>query len=46
MSNLIELPQGVGWVERSEPHHSSEEILRWGSLRSAHPTISAKRKGR
>jgi hypothetical protein len=23
--------QRVGWVERSEPHHSSDELLWWGS---------------
>jgi hypothetical protein len=31
-------PQGVGWVERSEPHHLSGQFSRWGSLRSTHPT--------
>ena len=28
----------VGWVERSEPHHSSRAFFWWGSLRSTHPT--------
>jgi hypothetical protein len=30
---------GVGWVERSEPHHYSDEFPWWGSPRSTHPTI-------
>src|SRR5258708_2008619 len=29
----------VGWVERSEAHRSRE---RWASLRSTHPTVSAR----
>ncbi len=30
--------QGVGWVERSEPHQNRPHPGRWGSLRSTHPT--------
>jgi cobalt/nickel transport system permease protein len=30
--------QGVGWVERSEPHQEQAEPRWWGSLRSTHPT--------
>ena len=31
----------VGWVERSEPHQESLSNVRWGSLRSTHPTDAA-----
>jgi xylulokinase len=29
--------QGVGWVERSEPHYNQADPRWWGSLRSTHP---------